>query len=262
MNKKITIIGSGNVGFHLAQELFSFGHIICQVYSRKKEKADLLADLTNSEAINKVEDLSNEAELYILAISDNGLEKMAADISFLNKQKKIIAHTSGSVKCSIFEPYFDNYGVFYPLQTFSLQKEANFDKLPFCIYGNSENTERELVGLAKTICPNIFLTNDKQRSIIHVAAVIVNNFSNYLYSIAQDICEDHNIAFDILKALIEETAGKVQEYQPDEMQTGPAKRGDKNTIELHLQFLSGYPEYQKIYRMLSEGIIGKHKNKG
>jgi predicted short-subunit dehydrogenase-like oxidoreductase (DUF2520 family) len=259
MNKKITIIGSGNVGFHLAQQLFKCGHSICQVYSRKKEKAEILAELTNSKAINKVEHLSEVAEIYILAISDNALERMAEEISFLNNQKKIIVHTSGSVTSRIFESYFDNYGVFYPLQTFSMQKEANFEKLPFCIYGNSEDTEKKLVALARTICPNVFLADDKQRSIIHVTAVIVNNFSNYLYSIAHEICEDHNIAFDILKALIEETAKKVQEHRPDEIQTGPAIRGDNNTIERHLQFLSEYPEYQKIYRILSDGLSEKAK---
>ena len=259
MKKTITIIGAGNVGFHLAQQLFKCGHSINQVYSRKKEKAEKIAAITDSKAISNVEYLSIESEIYILTISDNALKDMTEKISFLNDKSKIIVHTSGSVSSRIFESYFDNYGVFYPLQTFSLQKKANFEKLPFCIYGNSEETERKLITLANSICPNVFKIDDKQRSVIHVAAVLVNNFSNYLYSIAYEICENNAVSFDLLKPLIKETAEKIQEHKPNEIQTGPAIRGDNNTIERHLQFLSEYSEYQNIYRILSKGLSEKAK---
>ena len=254
MYSKITVLGSGNVGYHLAKRLYNCGHTICQVYSRTQNKAEKLAKITNSEAISNLEHLSSNAELYILAIKDHGVEKVAEKLFFLNKFNKTIAHTSGTLSSSIFKPFFDNYGVFYPLQTFSTNKTANFERLPFCIYGNNPKTEKELMQLAETICPNVHLINDKQRAILHVSAVIVNNFSNYLYGIAHDICKDHDVSFDILKPLIEETAQKIKFQNPQEIQTGPAARGDSNIIAKHIEFLSQYPDHQLIYKLITKGI--------
>ena len=243
------------MGFHLAQRLKNCGHQICQVYSRINSKAERLATLTNSQAINELSALSSEADIYIIAIKDDALTSLAAQINCLNKSNKIIAHTSGSVPSTIFEAHFENYGVFYPLQTFSIQKKADFERLPFCIYGNTTFAESTLQNLAKSICPNVYLINDEQRSMLHLTAVIVNNFSNYLYGIAHEICTDKDISFDILKPLIQETVQKILEHEPKNVQTGPAVRGDSSTIAKHLDFLAAYPNYQKIYSLLSQGII-------
>ena len=52
-----------------------------------------------------------------------------------------------------------------------------------------------------------------------------------------------------------ETVDKIQFLSPKEVQTGPAVRGDLSTINRHLQFLEQYPQYQAIYKLISEGII-------
>jgi len=255
MFAKITVIGSGNVGYHLAQRLKACGHEICQVYSRTPTKSTTLSNLTNSQAINDLKLLSTDADIYIVAVRDDAVKTLAEEISFLNDYNKIIAHTSGSVPSTVFQGLFKNFGVFYPLQTFSIQKEANFEQLPFCIYGNTPSTEEKLELLAKTICPNVYLVNDEQRSTLHLTAVIVNNFSNYLYGIAHEICEDKNVSFDILKPLIEETVEKIKQHPPKDVQTGPAARGDSDTIGKHLKILKEYPNYQPIYELLTKGIL-------
>jgi predicted short-subunit dehydrogenase-like oxidoreductase (DUF2520 family) len=255
MFAKITIIGSGNVGYHLAQRLKACGHEICQVYSRTQTKSTALAKLTKSESINDLKLLSIEADIYIIAVKDDAVKTLAEEIYFLNDYNKIIAHTSGSLPSTVFEGLFKDFGVFYPLQTFSIQKEANFEKLPFCIYGNTAATEERLEALAKTICPNVYLVNDEQRSILHLTAVVVNNFSNYLYGIAHEICQDKNVSFDILKPLIQETVQKIKQSPPKDVQTGPATRGDSDTIDQHLKILEEYPNYQPIYKLLTKGIL-------
>lgn len=261
MALKITIIGSGNVGYHLAKRLFSCGYQIRQVYSRTLSQATLVANLTNSEAVTDLSLLALDADIYILATKDDALKKLAEEITFLNKYNKIIAHTSGSVSSNIFEGLFDHYGVFYPLQTFSIQKEPNFEQLPFCIFGNTAETQKQLEELAKSICPNVYLINDQQRAVLHVSAVIVNNFSNYLYGIAHEICQDQQVSFDILKPLIAETVNKINLHAPIDVQTGPAARGDVSTMEKHLDFLEQYPEYQAVYKLMSAGIVNwKHPN--
>lgn len=259
MAEKISIIGAGNVGFHLAQRLYTCGHKICQIYSRTQKKATDLAQRCNAHAINNLNQLSSEAEIYIIAIKDDGVKTLAEEIKLLNKYNKIIAHTSGSVPSTVFEKHFDNYGIFYPLQTFSIQKNIDFEKLPFCIYGNKPEIQSRLITLAKSICPNVYPIDDYQRSILHVTAVIVNNFSNYLFSMADQICNDQNVPFDILKPLINETVQKIMQLPPKDVQTGPAARGDNNTINKHMDFLEQYPDYQFIYKTMSEQILAQQK---
>lgn len=255
MTFKISLIGSGNVGYHLAKRLYSKGHQIEQVYSRTVSKANLVASLTNSQAITDLKDLNTNADIYILAAKDDSIKMLAEELSFLNKYNKIVAHTSGSVPSGVFENLFDNYGVFYPLQTFSIQKEPNFETLPFCIHANNNCTEGYLEELARSICPNVYLINDEQRAILHISAVIVNNFTNFLYGIAHEICTNQQVPFEILKPLIQETVTKISNYNPIEVQTGPAARRDSNTINKHLDFLEKYPAYQQVYKLLSEGIL-------
>jgi len=250
----ITLIGAGNVGHHLALQLYKAGHTISQIYSRAIEKAATLASLVNAEAIADFDALDKQTMIYILAVKDDALEDVAYKLQAQNIQQGIIAHTSGSVPSHIFEGKFEHYGIFYPLQTFSKQKAVDFQALPFCIYGNTIDTQDQLFQLATSICPNVYLINDQQRATLHVAAVMVNNFSNFLYGMADEICQDHQVPFDILKPLIQETVSKVLEHSPKTVQTGPAIRGDQQTIKKHLDFLDNYPHYQEIYTKISNGI--------
>jgi predicted short-subunit dehydrogenase-like oxidoreductase (DUF2520 family) len=261
MGLKITVIGSGNVGFHLAQRLYECGYSICQVFSRTPTKSAHLAKLVKSNGISNLRDISLEADVYILAIHDDGIKIVTEEINFLGKYNKVIAHTSGSVSSSIFETHFNNYGIFYPLQTFSTTKKVDFERLPFCIYGNNTSTQEILFQLAQSICPNVYLITDEQRAILHVTAVIVNNFSNYLYGIAHDICTDQNVPFDILKPLIYETVRKIDLSNPQDVQTGPAVRGDLDTIAKHIEFLKKYPDHQALYELISSGIINQIKQR-
>ena len=176
-------------------------------------------------------------------------------------KEKIIAHTSGATSSKVFQHFFENYGVFYPLQTFSKERKADFEKLPFCIDGSNQNTQEKLLALANMICPNVYLINDKQRSVLHVAAVFANNFTNYLIAISEQIIVKENIPFDLLKPLINETVAKINENTPQSMQTGPARRGDKATLEKHQQYLDKYPDYRKIYELLSNYIQVFYSNK-
>lgn len=255
MKLKITILGAGNVGFHLAQRLYACGHDICQILSRNLSKAAQVSKLVEAEAIDSIDTIDLRATLYIIAIKDQYIQEFQQKISFLENAQKIVVHTSGAVSSQVFNPNFSRYGVFYPLQSFSRIEPTDFNELPFCIYGNTTETESVLVELAQSICPNVYLINDTERSLLHVAAVIVNNFSNYLYSIAHHICLDNQIPFDLLKALIAKTARNVQQHQPIHVQTGPAIRKDESTISKHVELLNKYPDYQAIYQLISQGII-------
>lgn len=258
MISTISIIGAGNVGSHLAKRLHACGHSIVQIFSRTPSKASTLSSLVGSTGISHLEDLEPTADLYILAITDDATALVTEQVDFLNQHQKLVVHTSGSVSSEVFEHHFDNYGIFYPLQTFSAAQAVDFEQLPFCIYGNSPTVEDALVNLARSICPNVYRINDEQRGVLHVTAVLVNNFSNYLFSMAERICEEHQLPFELLLPLIQETVHKVERAAPSHVQTGPAVRGDLQTIERHQQFLEQYPDYLAVYQLLTQQIQEKH----
>ena len=254
----ISIIGAGKVGKALATIFKSAGHQIHQVFSRKLDHAKALADLTGSEPTNDIHLIKKDADVYFLAVKDDAILELA---NSLNVNEKIVVHCSGATPLSIFEDIHKNYGVFYPLQTFSSDIEPDFSELPICIAANNVETEETLIKLAKTICPNIYQINEAQRKNLHIAAVFANNFSNYLYTIAEDICIRSEVDFKILLPLIKQTVRKIELSKPSEAQTGPAIREDYGTIENHLETLKKEaPEYLNLYQLMTNMII-QSKNK-
>lgn len=248
---KITIIGAGNVGTHLGKRLFEKGHEIVEVFSRVPAKAELLANQVGARAVSALSELGETADIYILAVKDDAIEAVAAAISVDNP---FIVHTSGATPSTVLSAHSSQYGIFYPLQTFSIDKSADFEKLPMCVYANNSTVLKKLKNLAQSICPNVYEINDKERAILHVCAVFVNNFTNHLFAVAEDILTKENLTLHLLKPLIQETVNKIQQHPAKAMQTGPAFRGDVQTVERHLDFLEQYPDYQLIYRVLSESI--------
>jgi predicted short-subunit dehydrogenase-like oxidoreductase (DUF2520 family) len=251
MNIKVSIIGAGNVATHLGQRFFDCKISLVNVFSRDYSKAQQLAKRVEATPVYQLSDLSDEADIFIIAVKDDAIRSVAEQILF---QNKLVVHTSGATPSTVFEKAFERYGIFYPLQTFSVGQPVDFETLPICVDANSIEDLKLLEDLGKIICPNIYKIDDKERAILHVCAVMVNNFTNHLYSIANDVLDRENISMNILKPLIQETVNKIQSNSPKEMQTGPAIRKDSQTIKKHLDFLEKYPNYQMMYRMMSESI--------
>lgn len=138
------------------------------------------------------------------------------------------------------------------LQTFSKEKEVDFSEVPFCIETADEKDRKLLEKAAKSIGKKVYTINSEQRKAIHIAAVFVNNFTNHLYKMGKDLCEEHRIPFEVLHPLIKETASKIEILSPEKAQTGPAIRNDKKTIKKHLDLLN--KAQQKIYKVLTKSI--------
>lgn len=172
-------------------------------------------------------------------------------------RKGIVAHTSGSTSVDVFEGP-GNYGIFYPLQTFTTDREVDIKKVPFCIEASNDEVLKQLVEVAEKISNSVYLINSRQRKYLHVSAVLVNNFTNHLYQMASEFLEDRELDFKLLKPLILETANKIQQISPEEAQTGPARRGDVSTVNQQLEMLDGYPEYRQLYKLFSEQLMKKY----
>lgn len=249
---KVAIIGSGNVAQHLILAFAKSNKIIVsQVFSRKKEA---VSHLIESAKITNNFDALAHADLYIIAVSDDAISAISAQLPFKNR---LVVHTSGSVSIDSLDSK-NRKGVFYPLQTFSKTKTVNFSTIPICLESDSETDYEFLEIIAQSISKNTYKINGEQRKSLHVAAVFVNNFVNHLYQIGNEICIENQVSFDILKPLILETANKIRMLSPNEAQTGPAKRKDQSTIQTHLDFLDN-KNHNLIYKILTQSIQNNGK---
>jgi len=249
---RITIIGSGNVATHLAAAFKNAGHAIVQVYSRDLQHASLLAYHVRANAIDNLDEIDPETDLFVIAVKDDAIETVTAALA---KYQKLMVHTSGATSLQTLLAHTENAGVFYPLQTFSKTKEVDFNTVPVCIEGGNEEITSILNVLAYTITQNVYRINSDERRTLHLAAVFACNFPNYLYYLSQQLLAEKQLPFDLLRPLILETAQKVQEHLPADVQTGPAIRNDEKTMGNHLQQLAGNPQLQELYQLLSQGII-------
>ncbi len=249
---KIALIGAGNVATQLGVNLQKAGYQIIQVYSRTESSAKTLGELLNTLYTTDIARISPEADVYFYAVKDDVLSELIAQ----NPVKKgLHAHTAGSVEMTIFAGEKENFGVFYPMQTFSINKAVDFSQIPLFIEANSDENLQNLQKIALRLSENVIYCDSAGRMALHLAAVFSCNFTNYLYHLASNILQKNSFDFKLMLPLINETIGKLQTLTPAEAQTGPAIRGDQKIIDKHIEALNDMPNEQEIYKLLSEKII-------
>jgi len=253
---KIAMLGSGNVATFLSKALIQAGHPVTQVWSKNPNNAIALALEIGSDSITNISSILADTDVVIIAVNDDGIENVASQIP--KNPKQLILHTSGTTPLLVLENYTSNCGVLYPLQTFSKQDNVDFSVVPICIEGNNPNVLIQIKTLAGQLSNNVNEVNSQQRALLHISAVFACNFTNHLYHIAQKILEDAGLNFDLLRPLIQQTNDKVMLNKPSEMQTGPAKRNDVQTMLKHLAILQAQPNWQDLYQKLSQNIVKIH----
>ena len=247
---EIVLIGSGNAGSVLGSKFRLAGHKIQQVISQNPGHASILASKLGAHHASSWRDIYRLADIYILAISDQAL--MSLDDQF-SLDRKLVVHTAGSVPMNVLENLSKNYGVLYPLQ--SLRKEnPEVAEIPFLIEANTPENLTVIQDLARSISPKVFKADGDARIKYHLAAVVVNNFSNHLFTMAEGFCRDEHLKFDLLLPLMKETVERLEKFDPGNMQTGPAMRNDDVTIKNHLKILEKYPSLQALYQFFSKSI--------
>ena len=250
---KVIVLGSGNVGFHLTKAFLSSKDVeLVQVYSRNLDTVDYLQNKVP--ITNRLSHLL-DADIYIIAISDSAISKFSSTVQTKNK---LVVHTSGSVNIDALKN--TNKGIFYPLQSFSKQRDLSFTSVPICIETNIKEDLILLEKLASSISNEVYIIDSEKRKKIHLAAVFVNNFVNHLYEVGKEICDTNNIPFEILQPLIKETAEKIKTCSPANAQTGPAVRNDQETIQKQLLQLNA--DNTAVYNTLTQSILKKHRSNG
>lgn len=249
---KIILIGAGNVAHHLAPALLQAGLDLCQIYSRSIESARRLGVRTGVAYTAEINDIYPDGDLYLFCVSDDNLPAVLKSVRV--NRDALLLHTSGSQPMDVLKPYAENYGVLYPVQTFSRRRELSFREIPLCVEGNVPVVTEWIKAFAKTLSDSVYEIDSHKRKNLHLAAVFVNNFSNYLYNIGSKIMAGSDLPFDLLRPLIFETANKVMQMSPEDAQTGPARRGDESILGMHKALLKDNKEWLRLYTLLSEEI--------
>ncbi|WP_297908928.1 DUF2520 domain-containing protein [uncultured Parabacteroides sp.] len=246
----VVFIGAGNLATRLSLEMRKAGMNISQVYSRTKEHAETLADKLGCGWTVFPEKIVDDADLYVFSLKDAVLQEVIARVKPNNG---LWVHTAGSMPISVFEGFTPKYGVIYPLQTFSKNREVDFKKIPFFLEANSLEDEKVLEKVARALsCDVRFLSSEKRKN-LHLAAVFACNFTNHIYALAEKILAGQQIPREVLLPLIDETAAKVHMMPPAQAQTGPAIRYDENVINKHMAMLED-PDMRDIYELISRSI--------
>ena len=251
---RVVLLGTGNVSTHLYRAFSASKEIhVVQVYNHSEESLRPFFSKTNT--TTSLEDL-HSADIHIIALKDDKIPVIAAQLENVGG---LVVHTSGAVALDVLKN-ISKSGVFYPLQTFSKQKEIAYSEIPFCVEAENPEDLEVLKKLAKSISAQAYEISSAQRKKLHLAAVFVSNFVNHMYVTGEEICIENAIPFEILKPLIKETAQKALISSPATVQTGPAIRNDQSTIDAHLKLLSS-AENNQIYQLLTNAIQKFHGKK-
>ena len=255
--RRISIVGAGNVGHNFGVAFKQAGYLIHEIYSRAEDSAVSLSNRLNCNHTNDISKLDPSADLYVMAVNDDALPTILDNFPF---KDKLIVHTSGATSMEVFSQRgYSNYGIFYPLQSFSKEDTESLAPIPICVEAEKDQNAQLLMSFARSLSMKVYELDSEKRKTLHVAAVFANNFSNHMYAIAEELLSEDGIDFEIIRPLIKTTASKIDKKHPKDIQTGPAVRNDQKVIKRHLDSLEKHPVYQRLYQEITNSILEKQK---
>ena len=246
------MIGSGNLATQLSLALKDAGQEIVQIFSRTEAHAQVLAEQIGSPYTTSVDAILRDADIYILSVKDDALSTLAAAVCH-SRQQALFFHTAGSMPMDVFKGHALQYGVLYPMQTFSKKRRVNFREIPCFIEASSPSALATIRTLAEIISDHVVDCDSEKRKKMHLAAVLACNLTNHCYRLAERVLEAEQIDFRLFLPLIEETARKVRTLSPKDAQTGPMVRYDQNVMQMQMAMLPD-DRTREIYRLMAESI--------
>ncbi|MBP3227314.1 MAG: DUF2520 domain-containing protein [Bacteroidaceae bacterium] len=279
MQPAIGIVGTGNVATRMAVAMVGAGLDVAAVCSRSLEKAEALAARVDHEkahhganggtcrATDRIGDLIG-CDAVFLCVSDDAVAQTASRFAQAHQASlqeaaggdargPVLVHTAGSVPMDALRGAAKRYGVVYPLQTLSRDREVDFTRVPLFVEGSDTETTQWLTTLALVLARDVQILDSERRRQLHLAAVFACNFPNHLFGIAEACLRKAGVDRRALQPLIEETVAKFVENGAVRSQTGPAARGDRRVMARHEEMLIDFPQRLQIYKTLSQSIASQ-----
>ncbi|MBR1713261.1 MAG: DUF2520 domain-containing protein [Alloprevotella sp.] len=252
-DKRVALVGAGNVAAHLAPALVAAGFSVVAVWSRTKPHAQSVAAKVGGKACSGQLRSIPAAAIYIICVRDDAIPAVAAELCPLHPGA-LFLHTAGSVPMDVLgQAGASRFGVLYPLQTFSAERALSFRNVPLFVEGCDVGTQREVRRMAAALSRRVRLLDSRSRRHVHLAAVFACNFVNHCYALAAEEMAEGGLPFRCLMPLIGETARKARAGHPATLQTGPAVRGDTHVLERQAAMLR-QSETRAVYEAMSSSI--------
>lgn len=245
------IVGTGNTAWFMATRLVKAGFACKGVYGRNSEHAQQLATVIKAPVLDGYNDIRDDADCVILAISDHAITSVAANFSLTNTT---LVHTAGSISRMVLEPFAEHAGVIWPIYSIVKDNLPRHREIPVTIKGSTDHAEHILEQLANAITDIHYTVSWEQRQWLHLSAVLCNNFTNHLMAVSEQICNKQQIPFSLLYPIVNQTAERIMQASPSKLQTGPARRGDNVTIDKHVELLQQHPNWLELYKSVTTSI--------
>lgn len=251
------IIGSGNMAWFLVKRLTGAGHVCKGIYSRNRQTMGVLAEAYGLKVLNTPEEVRDDADCCIMAITDSAIEEVIKRLSFTNT---VLIHTAGAASINILSQVASYYGVIWLIYSIVKTDLPGHREIP-CAYEYSDTKAKEVIlQLADSITDITYEADGASRKWLHLCAVLSNNFTNHLMAIADEICKKESIPFELLLPILKQTFERIAHTPPRQLQTGPAKRKDEKTMSSHAALLQEHPEWKRLYEAVNESIKAMYKS--
>jgi len=247
---RILIVGTGRMAYHLAHAIVSCGLDLVGVAGRNAQAREQLARFVDRKALDLSRPLP-EADLILLAVSDDAIREVSA---MLPKGSAVVAHTAGAVGMDLLEGH-THHGVLWPIQSLGHGQPMDLRDVPMVIDAGDAHARAMLTGVAGKLSDVVLELPLDQRQRLHLAAVLTSNLTVWLVREGQRLLREQKLPTSLLTPLWRATAQRVAAFGPEQALTGPARRGDRQTIDHHLHLLENDEALRPVYALLSERIM-------
>ncbi len=259
--QSIVIIGSGNLAYSLLPAFSESTIELKQLVGRNKKTTKALAQASSIPYTTDWKNINIQADAYLLCVQDDQINQVSKKLSQKIQSDQWILHCSG-IK-ALGSIAHATAGSFYPFNTFAKGIKTDLQATPILVNAPTKPERNTLIALGNKISNSVLYMQAPARAQLHLAAVVAHNFSNYLIGRAESILAAHKIDRTLLQPLLNQMIIALKERPALENQSGPAKRGDIDTIERHMSMLSNsdlLSTYLDISRKINPKIISELDN--
>jgi predicted short-subunit dehydrogenase-like oxidoreductase (DUF2520 family) len=258
----VFLVGAGPVATALAGALRLGGVPVLGLWARTPARARAAGAIAGVAAYSAAPpDLLLEADVVLLAVRDAAIAdvaRMLVATGLVNRHHTLI-HCSGAISAAealaLVSGEVGGMAMMHPLRAIP-DGRAAMRSLKGAVFGveGDERGRRDALTLVASLGARALELGGMQVSAYHAAAAMASNYTVVLLAAAADLLAAVGIAreqaIEALVPLVEGTLANVREHGPEAALTGPIRRGDRDTVERHLDALADRPELASLYRAL------------
>lgn len=176
-------------------------------------------------------DAATAADLVLICTPDGAVADVAGGIE---PGGAVVAHVAGSLTLEVLEPH-ERVGSIHPLMSLP-NAEVGAERLAggwFALAGD----EPVLVDLVEALGGNSFAVADEHRAVYHAAACVAANHIVALIGQVERLAATVGVPAEAYQRLTADSVANAHSLGAAGALTGPAARGDDETIARHLAHL-------------------------